>query len=117
MKKFRNLILITAGMTILSCSSMENGGISIGGNTSGMKMKNVDYYSCPVDDVKIEYMDKGEKIKLTDFSGDIYELKISKAASGSYYESSAGSFHVKGDEAVLVLNGRTFTCGKRQAVK
>ncbi|RRD37937.1 hypothetical protein EII29_10820 [Leptotrichia sp. OH3620_COT-345] len=115
MKRFRNLILIAAGMATLSCSIMENGNSSISGGIS--KMKNVDYYSCPVDDIKVEYMNKGEKIKLTDFSGEVYEFKSSKSASGSYYESSEGSFHVKGNEAILVLNGRTFTCGKRQTVK
>ena len=113
MKISRKMILvITGGLLIASCATASGISRDSGSgrnNTSNSKKQS---FACPdpTDRIDIEYLNGGEKIRLTDYFGDTHELKLSKSASGSYYENERDSFHVKGNEAIFEFDNRTFSC-------
>ena len=104
-------VLLMASCTTIELGDKDNSG-SIKNNTIGKKQS----FACPTstDKIDIEYLNGGEKIRLTDYFGDTHELRLSKSASGSYYENERDSFHIKGNEAVFEFDNRTFTCTRMQ---
>lgn len=113
MKISRKMILaIAGGLLMASCAATAGSSRDSGtgrNNTSNSKKQS---FACPdpTDRIDIEYLNGGEKIRLTDYFGDTHELKLSKSASGSYYENERDSFHVKGNEAIFEFDNRTFSC-------
>lgn len=111
------LSIIMGGVLIASCATAELGDKE--NSSSGRKNASVgkkQSFACPgsTDKVDIEYLNGGEKIRLTDYFGDTHELRLSKSASGSYYENERDSFHIKGNEAVFEFDNRTFNCTRMQ---
>lgn len=110
MKKM--ILILVGGLLITSCTTIgwNNKDSDSGKNNTSNGKKQVFACPDPTDKIEIEYLNGGEKIRLTDYFGDTHELRLSKSASGSYYENARDSFHVKGNEAVFEFDNRTFTC-------
>ncbi|AMD95274.1 MliC family protein [Leptotrichia sp. oral taxon 847] len=54
--------------------------------------------------IKVEY--GNDTAKVTDFNGDVHNLKRAKSASGMYFEDTDGvSLHVKGKEGIFTISG------------
>lgn len=105
------LFLSAIGIFAVSCSTSAIGS-SASGSGKGVSERLKEAFLCeaPVGRVETGYTKGGEKLSLSDSSGNMYELTRSKAASGAYYKNSKASFHVKGDEALFELDGKTFSC-------
>ena len=111
------LSIMIGGVLIASCTTMvlsDRENLNSGKSNASVGKKQSFACPGPTDKVDIEYLNGGEKIRLTDYFGDTHELRLSKSASGSYYENERDSFHIKGNEAVFEFDNRTFTCTRMQ---
>ena len=61
--------------------------------------------------IKVEY--GNDTAKVTDFNGDVHNLKRAKSASGMYFEDADGvSLHVKGKEGIFTISGVDYSFGQ-----
>ena len=109
--KINKKILIGLGILNLmtSCIVMiPDEGI----NNSGSKTTSNERYSCSKlkDEIRVEYFNNGDRIRLTDDRGDTYDMKRASSGSGIYYTDGRDSFHTDGREAILELNKREYNC-------
>jgi len=66
-------------------------------------------FSCNSKDLTVENLSTN-KVKLTDGTGKVYNLKLTKSASGEEYKGNGVSIQIKGNDAVFTSNGTDESC-------
>ena len=66
-------------------------------------------FSCSSKSVTVENLSTN-KVRLTDDSGKVYNLKLTRSASGELYSGNGVSIQIKGNEAVFTAKGSDESC-------
>ena len=61
-------------------------------------------FSCSSRNVTVENLSTN-KVRLTDDSGKVYNLKLTRSASGELYSGNGVSIQIKGNDAVFTASG------------
>ena len=66
-------------------------------------------FSCSSRNVTVENLSTN-KVRLTDDSGKVYNLKLTRSASGELYSGNGVSIQIKGNDAVFTASGNDESC-------
>lgn len=66
-------------------------------------------FSCDSRNVTVENISK-DRVKLTESNGKVYNLKLTKSASGESYTGNGVSIHMKGNDAIFTKDGNDESC-------
>ena len=66
-------------------------------------------FSCSSKSVTVENLSTN-KVRLTDDSGKVYNLKLTRSASGELYSGNGVSIQIKGNDAVFTASGNDESC-------
>ena len=104
MMKSTRRMLLTALIGVLAFSSIgySKGKVS---NKSTLTRQ----FSCSSSSVTVENLSTN-KVRLTDSNGKVYNLKLTKSASGEEYTGGGVSIHIKGNDAVFTKAGSDESC-------
>ena len=106
MKSTKKMIL-TALVGVLAISSI---GFSAAAAKSSKKASNLSRkFSCSNKEVTVQNLSTN-KVRLTDDSGKVYNLKLTRSASGELYSGNGVSIQIKGNDAVYTENGKDKSC-------
>ena len=104
MMKSTRRMLLTALIGVLAFSSI---GYSKGKASSKSTLTR--QFSCSSSSVTVENLSTN-KARLTDSDGKVYDLKLTKSASGEEYTGGGVSIHIKGNDAVFTKAGSDESC-------
>lgn len=66
-------------------------------------------FTCDSKSVTVENL-SNSRIRLTESNGKVYNLKLTKSASGEEYSGNGVSIHMKGNDAIYTKNGNDESC-------
>ena len=106
MKSTKKMILATL-IGVLAIGSIGYSAVS---KTSRVTSKNLTRkFSCSSRNVTVENLSTN-KVRLTDDSGKVYNLKLTRSASGELYSGNGVSIQIKGNDAVFTASGNDESC-------
>ena len=114
MKSTKKMILATL-IGVLAIGSIGYSAVSRtsrkkAANKTAVTSKNLTRkFSCNSKDLTVENLSTN-KVKLTDGTGKVYNLKLTKSASGEEYKGNGVSIQIKGNDAVFTSNGTDESC-------
>ena len=106
MKSTKRMVLTTL-VGVLALSSI---GFSAARAKSSKKASNLTRkFSCSSRNVTVQNLST-DRVKVTDENGKVYNLKLTKSASGEEYKGNGVSIQIKGNDAVFTSNGTDESC-------
>ena len=110
MKSTKKMILATL-IGVLAIGSIGYSAVSkTSRKKTAVTSKNLTRkFSCSSRNVTVENLSTN-KVRLTDDSGKVYNLKLTRSASGELYSGNGVSIQIKGNDAVFTASGNDESC-------
>lgn len=113
MKSTKKMVLATL-VGVLAVASIGYSAVSKSSKkkavaTAATKSKLTRKFSCNSKNLTVENLSTS-RVKLTDGTGKVYNLKLTKSASGEEYKGNGVSIQIKGNDAVFTSNGSDESC-------
>lgn len=114
MKSIKKIVLTTLigvmAIASVSYSAVSRSSRKKAANKTATTSKNLTRkFSCSSGNVTVENLSTN-KVKLTDDSGKVYNLRLTRSASGEEYKGNGISIQIKGDDAVFTTKGNDESC-------
>ena len=110
MKSTKKMILATL-IGVMAIASIGYSAISRSSRkkTAATSKNLTRKFSCSSRNVTVENLSTN-KVRLTDDTGKVYNLKLTRSASGEEYKGNGISIQIKGNDAVFTSNGNDESC-------
>ena len=110
MKSTKKMILATL-IGVMAIASIGYSAISRSSRkkTAATSKNLTRKFSCSSRNVTVENLSTN-KVRLTDDTGKVYNLKLTRSASGEEYNGNGISIQIKGNDAVFTSNGNDESC-------
>ena len=109
MRSTKKMILATL-IGVLAIGSIGYSAVSRTTRKKAATSKNLTRkFSCSSRNVTVENLSTN-KVRLTDDSGKVYNLKLTRSASGELYSGNGVSIQIKGNDAVFTASGNDESC-------
>ena len=110
MKSTKKMILATL-IGVMAIASIGYSAISRSSRkkTAATSKNLTRKFSCSSRNVTVQNLSTN-KVRLTDDTGKVYNLKLTRSASGEEYKGNGISIQIKGNDAVFTSNGNDESC-------